>query len=80
LGPLFAEAAEEGYSLKKKQSGQPTPYHGYLYKVLKGQGKNAPGGRYDYLVNGKMILGFALVAYPAKYGSSWNHDIYCEPG
>jgi hypothetical protein len=70
LGPFFAEAAKVGYNLNKKQSDQPTPYHGYLYKILKGQGKNAPGGQYDYVVNGKMILGFALVAYPANYGSS----------
>lgn len=70
LGPLFAEAAKVGYNLKKKQIDQPTPYHGYLYKILKRQGKNSQGGQYDYVVNGKMILGFALVAYPAKYGSS----------
>jgi hypothetical protein len=70
LGPAFAEAAKAGYSLNKKQTGEPTPYHGYFYKILKGQGKNAPGGQYDYVVDGKMILGFALVAYPAKYGSS----------
>jgi hypothetical protein len=70
LGPLFAEAAGEGYTLKKEQTGQPIPYHGYFFKVLKGQGKDAPGGRYDYVVNGKMILGYALLAYPAVYGSS----------
>jgi DUF2950 family protein len=70
LGPLFGEATKVGYNLKKKQSGQPTPYHGYLYKILKAQGKSAQGGQYDYVVNGKMILGFALVAYPGKYGSS----------
>jgi DUF2950 family protein len=70
LGPLFAEAEKVGYNPKKKQNDQPIPFHGYLYKILKGQGKNAPGGQYDYVVDGKMILGFALVAYPAKYGSS----------
>ncbi len=70
LGPLFAEATGEGYALEKKQTGQPTPYHGYFFKVLKEQGKDAPGGRYDYVVNGKMILGYALLAYPASYGSS----------
>jgi hypothetical protein len=46
------------------------PYHGYYYKILTGQGKNAPGGAYSYLVKGKMIGGFALVAYPAEYGNS----------
>jgi len=70
LGPLFAEAAKVGYNLNKKQIDQPTPYHGYVYKILKRQGKNAQGGQYDYVINDKMILGFALVAYPAKYGSS----------
>jgi Protein of unknown function (DUF2950) len=70
LGPLFAEATGAGYNMSKQNNGQPIPYHGYFYKILKGQGKNANGGQYDYVVNGKMILGFALVAYPAKYGSS----------
>ena len=70
FGPLVAEATQEGYTGKKTQSGQPKPYHGYVFKILKRQGQNAPGGQYDYVANGKMILGFALLAYPAKYGSS----------
>ena len=69
LGPLVAEAQEQGYS-GKKSGGKPIPYHGYYYRILKGQGKSAPGGAYDYVVNGKMIGGFGLVAYPAQYGSS----------
>jgi hypothetical protein len=69
LGPAVAEAVREGY-VQKQTSDQPTPYHGYYYRMLKAQGKNAPGGAYDYVVNGKMIGGFALVAYPAKYGNS----------
>lgn len=69
FGPLIAKAACEGYG-GKTSSGEPSPYHGYYYRILKGQGKNATGGAYDYVVNGKMILGFALVAYPAKYGNS----------
>src|SRR3990172_2237093 len=64
FGPLVAEAVKEGYASKT------SPYHGYYYKILKGQGKNAPGGQYVYVVNGKMILGYALLAYPASYGSS----------
>jgi hypothetical protein len=77
LGPLAAEANKQGYTRK---DGRPTPYHGYYYRILKAQGKNASGGSYDYMVKGKMIGGFALVAYPAKYGSSGimtfivNHD------
>jgi len=69
LGPFVAQAASEGYA---KKSGGITlsPYHGYYYKILKGQGKYATGGAYDYVVNGRMILGYALVAYPAQYGNS----------
>jgi hypothetical protein len=67
LGPLAALAQKQGYSTKREK---PQPYLGYYYRILKGQGKNAAGGAYDYLVKGKMIGGFALVAYPAKYRSS----------
>ena len=69
LGPFAANAGEEGYQ-RKKSGKQPSPYHGYYYKILKAQGKNAPGGAHDYVVNGHMLGGFALVAYPAAYGSS----------
>jgi hypothetical protein len=69
LGPLAAEAAREGYAVKAG-SKEPVPYHGYYFRILTAQGKNAPGGSYDYVVKGNMILGFAMVAYPAKYGSS----------
>jgi hypothetical protein len=69
LGPLIAKASGEGYA-GKGPGGKRNPYHGYYYRILKSQGKNAPGGEYDYLVNGKMIGGFALVAYPAEYGNS----------
>jgi hypothetical protein len=68
LGPLAAAAQEQGYT--GKQDGKPVPYHGYYYRILKAQGKNAPSGAYDYVVKGGMIGGFALVAYPAQYGSS----------
>jgi len=69
LGPLLADAQQRGY--EKGGSGRkPTPYYGYYYRILKAQGKDAPGGAYDYVVKGKMIGGFALVAYPAQYGSS----------
>jgi hypothetical protein len=69
MGPLFAGAREEGYG-EKPLGGRPTPYHGYLYRILKAQGKDAPGGAHDYVVEGKMIGGFALIAYPAHYRSS----------
>jgi len=73
LGPAIAMATKEGYKKMPgglSASGHPLPYHGYYYKILKAQGKNTPGGAYDYIANGKMIGGFALVAYPAKYGHS----------
>jgi len=69
LGPLVAAAQEIGYT-GKKSGGKPVPFHGYYYRILKAQGKDATGGAYDYIVKGKMIGGFALVAYPAHYGSS----------
>jgi hypothetical protein len=69
LGVLVANARAEGYS-RKASGGKPTPYHGYFYRILTAQGPDAPGGAYDYVVNGKMIGGFALVAYPAQYGVS----------
>ncbi|MBR1279903.1 DUF2950 domain-containing protein [Bradyrhizobium sp. AUGA SZCCT0283] len=66
LGELAAQASAEGY----KVSEQAAPYHGYYYRILKGQGSDAPGGALNYVVKGKMIGGFALIAYPAEYGNS----------
>ncbi|MHC2336486.1 hypothetical protein ACVIW0_005775 [Bradyrhizobium sp. USDA 4454] len=66
LGALAAQAAAEGY----KVGEQPEPYHGYYYRILKAQGSDAPGGALNYVVKGKMIGGFALVAWPAEYGNS----------
>ena len=68
LGDLFAKAVKAGYTPGK--GAGPQPYWGYYYKILKAQGKDAPGGAYDYVIKGKMIGGFALVAYPAEYGAS----------
>jgi hypothetical protein len=71
LGPFVAFAQGEGY-LRRNSSADlgPQPFHGYLFKILTRQGKHAPGGKYDYLINGNMIGGFALVAWPAEYGQS----------
>ena len=66
LGELAAEAAAEGYRAGEARS----PYHGYYFKILKRQGPAAPGGAIDYVAGGKMIGGFALLAYPAAYGRS----------
>jgi hypothetical protein len=69
FGPLVAQAVEEGYP-GDIVSGRQIPYQGYYFRVLKAQGNNAPGGAMNYLVGGRMTLGFALVAWPAIYGSS----------
>jgi hypothetical protein len=69
LGDLAAKAAAEGYGSRNSKS-TPQPYHGYYYRILKAQGESAPGGAFDYVVNGKMMGGFAIVAWPAKYGNS----------
>ena len=77
LGELVARARAEGY---RAVANKPTPYHGYLYRILTAQGPSAPGGAYDYLVRGHMIAGFGLIAFPAEYGVSGvmtfivNHD------
>jgi hypothetical protein len=76
LGPLIARARSEGYVKGKK----PVPYNGYFFRILNAQGKSARGGAYSYMVKGKMVGGFAIVAYPARYGYSGimtfivNHD------
>ena len=76
LGPLFDARQAAGV----QQGSAPVPYHGYYFRILKAQGPKAPGGAYSYVVNGKMLGGFALVAWPATYGNSGvmtfivNHD------
>lgn len=69
FGQLIARATVEGYeeSLNKEP---PEPFHGYYFKILKRQGEHAGGGAFDYVVDGRMVLGFSLVAYPSRYGSS----------
>lgn len=66
LGALVAEASAEGY----KPGEGPAPYHGYYFRILKGQGPDAPGGPLNYVVKGKMIGGYGLIAWPAEYGNS----------
>jgi hypothetical protein len=71
LGPLVAKAKEEGYMQKHKGGERgPRPYHGYYFKILKRQGPRAPGGKFSYVINGNMVAGHALVAYPARWGIS----------
>ncbi|MGA9800072.1 MAG: DUF2950 domain-containing protein [Terriglobales bacterium] len=68
VGPLVASAAANSYA--KSQEQGPTPFRGYYFHILTRQGKNSPGGRKNYIVDGKMTQGFAFVAYPAEYRSS----------
>lgn len=78
LGERFARARSEGYFKEGGAKGE--PLRGYLYRLLTAQGPHAAGGAYDYFVGGKMIGGFALIAFPVEYGSSGvktfivNHD------
>jgi len=79
LGELVVQAKAEGYT-KAGSKNNPVAYHGYYFRMLKKQGKHAPGGAYDYVVRGRQIGGFAVVAYPAEFGNSGvmtfvvNHD------
>jgi hypothetical protein len=68
IGPIITYAATEDY--QKASITQPKAFHGYYFRLLNRQGKNAPGGAKSYFVNGKMTRGFAFVAYPAEYGTS----------
>jgi hypothetical protein len=71
LGPLAAQAQSAGYTAQGAGAGQTAaPYYGYYYKILEGQGKNAAGGAYSYVVNGNMMGGFAFLAFPVEYGNS----------
>ncbi|MBR1268700.1 DUF2950 domain-containing protein [Bradyrhizobium sp. AUGA SZCCT0222] len=65
FGELMAQASAEGYKAEQAE-----PYHGYYFRIMRGQGSDAPGGAFSYVVKGKMIGGFALIAYPAEYGNS----------
>lgn len=68
-GSLVAEATSEGYD-SARASGKPTPFHGYYYRILKAQGSHVRGGAKEYVADGKMTGGFAIVAYPAEYRGS----------
>ena len=71
LGPLIAAAHVEGYHHTTKMLNQQAePYHGYYFKILTSQGDHAPGGKYGYVINGNMIAGFGLVAWPAEWGNT----------
>jgi hypothetical protein len=69
LGETVVKAIKDGYDVKRGPA-QPAPYYGYYFRMLTEQGKAAPGGAYSYIANGRMIGGFAVVAFPASYGVS----------
>ena len=79
IGELLANAQAQGYASEGAMKA-PWPYHGYFYRILTAQGSNAPGGAYEYIVDGRMIGGFAVVAFPAEHNNSGvmtfivNHD------
>lgn len=71
LGPLIAQAQDQGYAVKTSQAVMPpVPFQGYCFRILSRQGTHAAGGKYAYVINGHMIAGFALVAWPASYGET----------
>jgi hypothetical protein len=70
LGPLVADAARQGYRGRSAGEQGPRPYRGYLYRILTAQGASAPGGAFDYMINGRLLGGFGIVAFPAEYGNS----------
>jgi Protein of unknown function (DUF2950) len=71
LGELVAQARIEGYKKEKTVfKEQPVPFHGYYFKILTKQGEHASGGQYDYIINGNMVGGFGLVAFPSNWGKS----------
>lgn len=71
LGELVAQARMEGYKKEKSVfKEQPVPFHGYYFKILTKQGAHAPGGKYNYIINGNMVGGFGLVAFPSNWGKS----------
>jgi hypothetical protein len=71
LGELVAQARMEGYKKTKSVfKEQPAPFHGYYFKILTKQGEHAPGGKYNYIINGNMVGGFGLVAFPSNWGKS----------
>ena len=69
LAPLVAQAQDEGYP-GAIVAGKPSPYQGYFFRILTGQGPNAPEGAMDYVADGRMTKGFGLIAWPARYGAS----------
>jgi hypothetical protein len=80
LGPLIAQARVDGYHRTAKMlNDEQAPYHGYYFKILTRQGKHAPGGKYDYIINGRMIAGFCPRRVARRMGQHRRDDIYRQP-
>ena len=75
ISPLDGFAEDAG--LAKRSGEKPEPYNGYYYRILTAQGPAAPGGAFSYLINGHMIAGYAMVAWPAQYGDSGVKTFIC---
>lgn len=75
LGEVVADALAEGYALGE---GEPAPLYGYHFRMLASQGEAASGGAYDYIVGGNKIGGYALMAFPAKWGASGVMTFICN--
>ena len=78
LSPFVAQASLEGYHWNRGRG--PRPFHGYCFKILTRQGPAVPGGKMNYLQHGQMTGGFALVAYPVRWGESGDHDLHRQSG
>ena len=78
FGALVATAAQEGYA-KAQKNAKPAPFHGYYFKILTAQGKHAEGGAFDYVVNGKMILGYRSGRLSGPVWRVGRHDLHREP-
>jgi hypothetical protein len=74
LGDRIAAAAVD----RSRATTGPVPYNGYIYRILTGQGTKAPGGAYGYIVGGRMLAGFALIAYPARWGETGIMTFLCD--
>jgi len=71
VNPLIADAGQEGAKLTSAAAHDDAiPFNGYYFRILTGQGNQAPGGAQSYLLDGKLVSGFAFIAYPAEYRSS----------
>jgi hypothetical protein len=70
MGPMVSEYQNQSANNKKDKNSKASPFYGYYFKILTSQGPASPGGAYNYIINGRMVAGFALIAFPANYNST----------